>query len=173
VAATWSDNSRPQPIFTYEQNGVRFRIQPVPRRRSRGATGPSRAIAGRMLAPLSIQPQEPIRNAVLGKAGRYGELDAPYIVALNAMSDYADADSTIDALFGSPAVMVRSTLDGFEERPGRTPDGAWMGRAGPVNRRERGALDRAPVAVEPWPTPGEANPESVGAPSARRCPVRD
>jgi len=114
---------------------VRFRIQPIPRRRSRGAAAPSRAISGRMLAPLSIQPQEPIRNAVLAKTGRYGERDAPYIVAVNAMSDYADADSAVDALFGSPAVMVRSTPDGFEDRRGRSPDGAWIGPAGPVNRR--------------------------------------
>jgi hypothetical protein len=88
-----------------------------------------------MLPALSVQPQEPIRNAILGKATRYGQLDAPYVVAVNAISDYADADQAINAVFGTPAVFIRRTMDGFEDRLGRERDGIWLGAGGPTNTR--------------------------------------
>lgn len=162
VRRIWDENAGTIPIFTYEQNGVRFRISPVPRRLSRGSLRRSRAIGSRMLAPLSVQPQEPIRSAILGKATRYGQLDAPYIVAVNAMSDYADADGAIDAVFGTPAVFVRQTAEGFEDRPGRERDGVWLGAGGPTNTRVSAVFStdrlhpwslaqrRARLILNPW-----------------------
>lgn len=139
VAAAWKANEAGVPVFEYREHGARFRISPVPRQRSRGITS-SRAIGSRMLPGGLVQPQAPIRDAVVGKATRYGELDLPYIIAVNAMGDYADAESAIDALFRSPAVAFIDTGSRYEHRDTRAPDGAWMGRGGPVNTRVSAVL---------------------------------
>ena len=150
------------PVFVHEECGACFRISVVPRRETRGTTEPGRSIAGRMLAPLSVQPQDPIRSAILGKAGRYGELDAPYIIAVNALSTYAREDDVIDALFGTEIVRVRRTVDGFEDSISRDVDGVWQGPNGPTRRRVSAILSterltpwslgqrRARLAVNPW-----------------------
>ncbi len=148
VTAGWQHDDGAVPVFTYEEHGVRFRISPVPRRRSRGSTTPSRSIGGRMLDPITVQPHVPIRNAVIGKATRYGDLDLPYVVAVNAMSDYADEDDAIDALFGSPAVVVKQTEAGFVDIPTRVPDGVWQGRGGAINTRASAVLSTE--RLTPW-----------------------
>lgn len=162
ITAQRNGEATARPIFSYEQHGVRFRIAVMPRRQTRGTSERGRAIAGRMLAPISVQPQEPIRSAVIGKARRYGDLDAPYIVAVNALSTYASEEDAVNALFGAKVVSVRQTSDGFEDRIGRDTDGVWCGPQGPVNTRVSGVLSterlgpwslgqrRARLFVNPW-----------------------
>ena len=41
----------------------------------------------------------PLRDAIIDKAGYYGELTIPYVVAANAL-DHVDQDDIMDALFG-------------------------------------------------------------------------
>jgi hypothetical protein len=148
VRRIWNGDAGGIPVFTYEQHGVRFRISAVPRRLSRGSLQGSRAIGSRMLAPLSVQPLEPIRNAILDKATRYGQLDAPYVVAVNAMSDYADADDAIDAVFGTPGTLIRRTADGYEDHPGRERDGVWLGAGGPTKTRVSAVFSTE--RLNPW-----------------------
>jgi hypothetical protein len=162
IIAQANHEATANPACTYEEHGVRFRIAVIPRDQTRGITERRRAIAGRTLAPLSVQPQEPIRTAVLGKAGRYRDLDAPYIVAVNALSTYAREGDAIDALFGTEIVSVRQTAEGFEDRTGRDTDGVWYGPGGPVHTRVSAVLSterlgpwslgqrRARLIVNPW-----------------------
>ena len=100
-----------------------------------------------MLAPLSVQPQDPIRNSVLGKAGRYGDLNAPYIIAVNAMSTYAGR-GVRSMRYSVPVVSVRQTADGFEDRIGRDTDGVWHGPGGPINTRVSAVLSTE--RLRPW-----------------------
>ena len=82
-----------------------------------------------------VQPRLPIRDAVIGKATRYGDLDLPYVVAVNAMSDHAEEEDAVEALFGSLATIVRRTGGGYEDdRPVcRTARGKGLaGRSTPV-----------------------------------------
>lgn len=162
ITAQGDDEAKARQQFNYEQHGVHFGIGVIPRHQTRGTTERGRAIAGRMLAPLSVPPHEPIRTAVIGKAGRYGDLDAPYIVAVNALSTYACEDDAVDALFGTEVVSVRQTTEGFEDRIARDMDGVWFGPQGPVHTRVSGVLfterlgpwslgqRRARLFVNPW-----------------------
>jgi hypothetical protein len=161
VRRSW-DESEERPVFRYEQHGVRFQILPIPRGGSRGTMQRSRAIGVQMPAALWVQPQEAIRNALLAKVSRYGQLDAPYLIAINAMDDHADEESVVDAAFGTPGVSVRHTPSGFEERGARDGDGVWLGPRGPVNTRVSGILSterltpwtlaqcRARLVLNPW-----------------------
>jgi hypothetical protein len=161
VRRIWGE-SEERPVFRYEQNGVRFKILPIPRAASRGTMQRSRAIGVRMPEAVWVQPQEAIKNAILPKATRYGRLDAPYLIAVNAMDDHADEESAVDAAFGTPTVFVRRTDSGFAEHAGRDGDGIWRGRSGPVNTRVSGILSverltpwslaqsRARLIINPW-----------------------
>ena len=85
-----------------------------------------------MLPGGVIHPDVAIRSAVVGKAGRYGEIDIPLVVAVNALEQYAGIDDAVDALFGTSAVIVR---EDFETEFGRNFNGAWYGPAGPINTK--------------------------------------
>lgn len=148
VANAWSTGIGAIPMFRYEDHGVRFRIRPVPRRASRGTRRKSRAIGSQMFGADSVQPQDAVRRSILAKSTRYGQLDVPYVVAVNAMVDYADDDSVIDALFGTPAVFVRHTLDGFEDRHGRERDGVWRESRVRTNTRLSAVLSTEKLT--PW-----------------------
>jgi hypothetical protein len=50
------------------------------------------------------------QRAAREKSSRYGELDLPYIVAVNVLADFGGEDEYVDALFGTPQIAV--TADG-------------------------------------------------------------
>jgi len=130
------------PVFQREWHGARFTIEAVPKG-TRGGRG--RAMGFRMMAPLQVQPQEPIKAAILRKATRYGELDLPYVVAVNALQDWAGEESVTDALFGTPGVQQAI---GGPARPFRFPDGVWHGPRGPRNTRVSAVLSTE--RLSPW-----------------------
>lgn len=68
--------------FVFEESGVRLRLTPWPRQTP---APEGRAIGVRHFSVQQIQPHEDIRNALLGKAQRYGSLEHPLIVAVNAL----------------------------------------------------------------------------------------
>jgi hypothetical protein len=135
-------NEAPGPLFQHEEHGAHFTIQPVPKNIRRPG---GRAIGGRMLPGGVITPHKAIKSAIEGKAGRYGELGMPFIVAVNSLEDYARADNAVDALFGTEAVVVPE--DG-PPRAVRNRDGAWHGPAGPIHTRVSGVLSTE--RLSPW-----------------------
>ncbi len=164
ISSCWEHKGRPSSSFCFEEHGVRFRLYPIPRGASRGKTERGRAIATRSLAPLTVQPQEPIRKSIIKKAGRYGELSAPYVIAVNAMGEYARYDSAVDAVFGSPATSVQLTDQGSEVHDCRAKDGVWLGQKDPKNTRVSAILSterltpwsvgqrRMRLIINPWAT---------------------
>lgn len=162
VCAAW-ERGTGIPSLPHEQHGMRLRIEAAPRRQTRGIAG-ERAIG--LVAPEGVaivQPHVAINSAVAGKAGRYGDLDLPYIIAVNALADFAERTSVVEALFGTEYIVMRE-VDGVwggpEER--RHPNGVWYGRQGPVNTRVSAVLStqrltpwsvgqrRARVTLNPW-----------------------
>lgn len=122
------------PIWQHEEYGAHFTIQPIPKN-VRRADG--RAIGGRMLPGGVIRPEVAIRSAIKGKAGRYGEIDLPLVIAVDALEEYAGINNAIDALFGTTGVIFREDREPQEIR---NPDGAWREPAGAINRRSSAVL---------------------------------
>jgi len=125
----------PLPTYNFEHDGLRIRIEVVPKN-TRGTGG--RAIATRMLPGGLINPHLSIKSAIEGKAGRYGALDLPYVVAVNAFDPFARSESAIEALFGTEAVVTREDGPRFEMI--RNPNGVWQGLGGPVYTRVSAVL---------------------------------
>lgn len=124
-----AEAGRPTALWQHEEHGARFMIQPVPKNSPRPG---GRAIGGRMLPAAIVQPNLAIKSAVEGKAGRYGQLDIPLVVAVNALEDFAGPQDAIDAMFGTLAAVVRENGNLVQRR---NVDGAWRGRGGPVHTR--------------------------------------
>ncbi|MBY6153374.1 hypothetical protein KUV47_09135 [Vannielia litorea] len=122
------------PVWQHIEHNTHFIIHPFPKnvRREGG-----RAVGVRMLPGGIIHPEAAIRSAVENKAGRYGEIDLPLIIAVNALEEYANVEHAIDALFGTTSVVVR---EGCEPQAVRNPDGAWRGPVGAVNTRSSAVL---------------------------------
>lgn len=68
----------------------------------------------------------PVRQAILDKASKYGQLNAPLVVAVNVCDPFFDKDDELETLFGKEQIVY------FEGRPdlspelGREPDGVWI-----------------------------------------------
>jgi hypothetical protein len=101
---------RSPPSMVYNQHGARFESFAIPRGSTRGRDGGS--IGLQSFGAGLLHTAEPIRDAVKGKATRYGQLDLPYVIAVGALDDFADEDDALDALFGTRAVGVTRMPDG-------------------------------------------------------------
>lgn len=156
-----------EPPFVYSEHGMTLTIGAFLRNTPRQEAGG--AIGVQNMEPYWGTPGDGIRESVEKKASRYGDLDLPYVVAVNAMSDYKYEEDAIDAMFGSPCVVVRHYDDGrTETSESRNDDGVWQGEKGPRKKglsailsterlmpwsvgQRRARLIRNPWAIRPLP----------------------
>ena len=143
------------PVWSYDHDGLTLRIEAVPKH----TPVAGRAIGAQMMRGGVVTPHIPIKRAVERKAGHYGELDLPLVVAVNCQEDWAEETDAMNALFGTEAVVVRQGGEGIWTR---NPDGVWHGACGPVYRRCSAVLfvdrlsawsiaQREPVLIcNPW-----------------------
>lgn len=84
-----------------------------------------------------------LRDSIVDKAGRYGQLGLPYIIAMNAL-DPVDQDDILDALFGQEQyTLTFSETDRSQPtnaQMSRKPNGVWTSPAGPRYTRVSGLL---------------------------------
>jgi len=86
-----------------------------------------------------------IRERITGKATRYGNLELPLVVAVNAAGSDARLSHVEEALFGTEKWGL--TRDG-EPIAGRANDGVWKGPKGPRCRALSAVL--AVERLDPW-----------------------
>jgi hypothetical protein len=72
-----------------------------------------------------IDSSTPLRKAILDKARRYGDLEAPFMVVVNAPAIHDRIDE-MDALFGHEQFSFRT--DRIDDPPAfsRAPNGVWV-----------------------------------------------
>ena len=83
-------------------------------------------------APQWIDSVTPVREAILDKAKRYGTPDLPFVVAINALSEFLDDDQIIEALFGSEAWVFSPGDDDLRFQ--RQLNGVWTSPSGQYGR---------------------------------------
>lgn len=129
------------PHWRYEHEGWTIDFFPLPKSDEARGRGDLRPI-GIQFEPVRLfHTREAIRDAVLEKAGRYGEFNQPYIIAVNIISDHVDRTDVMEALFGFEAFRYGPGVP-LNQQPefGRAPNGAWFGPAGIQNTRVSAAL---------------------------------
>jgi hypothetical protein len=133
------------PHVELEHDGLRVRVFAVLKQRGRGQ--PSRRILSMQLGEAKlVDSRTPLRDSLVAKATRYGELGVPFVVAANAMSQHLDDIDIMEALFGKEHVVI--TRGHIAGRLTRKPDGAWTSGGGPRNTRVSAALIAS--AILPW-----------------------
>jgi len=121
------------PHWPYEHDGWRIEFYPIPKGPdSRGKEG-VRPVGARMYGMWGDNCKDAIRGAIAKKASRYGELDRPYIIAVNVLDDFVDDSDIMQALFGTEQYTIAVGTEGIAGPPQmrRKPDGAWMDAGGP------------------------------------------
>ncbi|MGU3652518.1 hemin-binding protein [Mycolicibacterium sp. A43C] len=133
--------------FSFRDWDVRIGALPV-KEDLRGRDGALIAITGAGGVRV-LSEEEPIREILRKKGKKYGDLGAPFIVALLDRSSFARDREMTGAAFGSVA-LTYSMGDTSSARLIRQPDGYW--RPPPEDRRGRriaGVLF-AEAVITPW-----------------------
>lgn len=137
------------PHWRYEAEGWSIDFFPIPKSPGlRGKPG-VRPIAIQFDSVKWLDSRIPIRNAIVEKGKRYGELDLPYVVAVDALGEFVDRTDVMEALFGKEKFIFRGDL-ATPRGPefAREPDGAWTSSTGPRYTRVSAVL--VAVRLHPW-----------------------
>jgi hypothetical protein len=152
IAENWdSGGKNAVPHWDFSHEGWSITIYPIPKSTGlRGKKG---------IRPIGIQSEgfrfadsrTPVRNAILAKAGRYGDLELPYVVAVNALAKLGvDEIDIMEALFGKEQYVVPFGQTGMVGEPemSRAPNGAWTSEFGP--RYTRVSAVFLAIGLSPW-----------------------
>ncbi len=141
VADLFRDGGFPAlPRWPYEHDGWDVEFFPLPKSDAARGRGGIRPIGIQFEPMRLLQTREAIRDSILDKAGRYGELGQPYIIAVNVLADHVDRIDVMEALFGFEQFRYGPGVLPQQPEFGRAPNGAWFGPAGIQNTRVSAAL---------------------------------
>lgn len=151
------------PSEVFEHDGWYIEVIPTPKSpESRGKPG-IRPVGARFYEVHEVDYRTPLRNAILKKAGRYGRLDRPFVVAVNVVAQHIGRIDVMEALFGKERYFFAPYDPARELRMERAGDGAWVGPHGPQNTRVSAAL--IVRLLRPW-TAGRETPRLYHNPYA-------
>jgi hypothetical protein len=145
------------PHWRYEHEGWEIEFFPIPKSpQARGKSG-VRPIGFQFHGFQKSNTSNAIKGAIVKKAGRYGELALPYVVAVNALG-FADHSDVMDALFGQEQLTLTYALDNpgeiIDTEMTRAPDGAWVSKSRPRYTRVSAVL--IGFRISPWGLPQSA-----------------
>lgn len=139
------------PHWIYEHDGWTIDFYPIPKKReSRGKPG-IRTIGLQGYGFRKVDRREAVQNAILRKAGQYGNLEVPYVVAVDTMGEIGvHREDIMEALFGREQYKVSF---GHLDQPEftRVPDGVWRSFSGPRYTRVSAVL--VVHELSPWNVP--------------------
>ncbi len=135
------------PKWKYSFEGWDITFFPIPKKpEARGKEG-VRPIGMQSSGARWIDSSSSIRTSIEKKASRYGDLEFPYIVAINALGNAVDRESVLEATLGKERVVINTTTLAVE-RVERDWNGAWIAGGAPKNTRVSGILVAKKVC--PW-----------------------
>jgi hypothetical protein len=163
---------RALPHWYWEHEGWRITFFPIPKKPEARGKPDARPVGFIMLGARWGTPPVGIKKSIQDKASKYGELDLPYVIAINVIDEFGAHESDIsDALFGKEQLVVITQGNKVvEEQLRREPNGVWYGPEGPQNQRVSAAL--ITVNLTPW-TIAIATPSLWHNPWANRSLTSD
>lgn len=112
-----------------------FAIRPLPASPAAGRREHTRAIVDNSMEGGMVAPEGILREAIARKAGHYGDMNRPYMLAINSLDWTADEIAFEEALFGKEYVTFSHPESEGGPALGRMPNGVWIERTGPINTR--------------------------------------
>jgi hypothetical protein len=120
------------PSFTWEQKEWSITFSVTPKMDARGKTG-IRPIGYTFLGISIVDTAANIKSRINEKYNRYGELEIPFLLALNVIDPFFDKESFLDAIFGQETLII--SRDTNETTRQRLPNGAWFAPKGYQKQR--------------------------------------
>lgn len=120
----------------------------IPRSPEKRAAPTDRIIGAVNLGARSLNTWEVVRDSLVSKGKRYGDLGHPFIIAVNADVDHMDNIDVMEALFGQEQFISLTAPDSTEPHVERARNGFWYGRRGTQYSRVSGVL--IGFDVKPW-----------------------
>jgi len=121
------------PQLEWSHGGWNVTFSPIPKSpQSRGVRG-IRSVG--IVAPEGkwLNTYGDLKDAIERKVGKYGDVDYPFVVAVNVLSLHCDNIDIMNALYGEETIVVKQNADGTlnSEAGCRRPNGVWWGPKGP------------------------------------------
>ena len=136
------------PKLRHEDEQWKVTFTAIPRAPEKRDT-PAEAIIGVLGAQVRwLNTWQKLRDSLLAKAKRYGKLDHPLIIAVNAIALHLDRIDAIQALFGQEQYVFQKENPTTEPRMERAPTGFWYGPRGVRYSRVCGVI--LGYDLEPW-----------------------
>lgn len=126
------------PEWEWDEGGASFTFRAIPKKAEARGRPSVRPIGAVTQAAEWIDSKTPILKTLRTKATKYGDLAAPYVIALNCLDIFVDEDDKADALFGTKHFDIDLADD--DVRVSHAPDGLWWGPNGPHNTRVSAVL---------------------------------
>lgn len=148
-----SGRLRDCPEWRYEYEDWQIDFFPIPKSENSRNRDDVRNIGIQIPQFQPMNVSRAIRESITSKAGKYGNMELPYVVAVNAFSiGSIDQIDIIDALFGTEVFTISQNLSGNDVAlPSRKRDGVWTSNAGPRYTRLSGVLLAS--SLHPWNIP--------------------
>lgn len=138
------------PCWIFEHDGWIIDFRPIPKKPEARKKEGVRPL-GAFSSGEWTDSRTPLLEAITKKAGRYGKLNLPYIVAVNS-TEFVDEIDVTEALFGKEQfnVFVSETKSREPVEPlmSRVLDGAWTSPEGPRYTRVSAVL--LAIRLSPW-----------------------
>lgn len=97
------------PRWQFEHDGVNITCYPMPKPEELVGVPGIRTLGSRSFGRI-IDSETPIRDAVIAKAKRYGVLDLPLVVAINATDLFISKRDVLSALYGSVSGLAEPEI---------------------------------------------------------------
>lgn len=111
-----------RPRWVYKHQGMQIEFRPIPKPiRLQGKRGIS-TIGISTISNWQINSAQQLKKTILNKANRYGELDLPYIVAVNNL-DFFHELHVEESLFGDEEYLIENYYQ--PPKLGRKLNGVW------------------------------------------------
>jgi hypothetical protein len=130
------------PQWQFEHDGWKIKIRPTPKGPEARDKPGVRPIGMRSSGFHALDHRTSIRDSIVNKASKYGKLNLPYVIAVNAV-DPVDTTDVMEALFGKEQYSFFISDEGdktSEPKMTRKPDGAWNSPKGPQYTRVSAVL---------------------------------
>lgn len=129
------------PSWKRDHDGWEVTFRPIPKMPEARGKPDVRPIGVHWFANWELDEDEGIKSSIKEKAGRYGDLKLPYIIAINVMSMFFRDLSVANALYGQFGHTAYKHMDGsIHTKPRRKKNGAWGWPSSPKNTRVSGVL---------------------------------
>jgi len=134
------------PILLFESKGWRIEFMATPVKeeaRGRRAGKDTRSVGMIMHPVKTLRAHEMLREKIKEKRKKYGKLDKPLLLVVNAIYDnfFMDDYTVMTALFGEEKLTFTTYSDGTQKTThGRTMNGAWIQPSGKILSGVSGVL---------------------------------